>query len=40
MRKTFVNYDKANDYLKLCNIARRAVEEDIKYYQTDPFTTY
>lgn len=40
MRKTFVNYDKANDYLKLCNIARRAVEGDIKYYQTDPFTTY
>ena len=40
MRKTFVNFDKANDYLKLCNIARKAVEGEINYYHTDPFSTY
>lgn len=40
MRKTFVNFDKANDYLKLCNIARKAVEGEINYYRTDTFNTY
>lgn len=40
MEKTFMDSQKANAYLKLCNNARKALEGKIDYCQTDQFTTY